>query len=163
MYLPMKLLHIVAVIAFLGNIATGLFWHIHAARTRDPRLLAHTVDGIIRSDRLFTIPGVVVIIGSGIMTAVSGGLPLLRTGWILWTLVLFGISGLVFMAFVGPLQRRLLALAQAGSGKGIFDYAGYAQVAKRWEFWGAVALLTPLAGLALMVLKPLLMAPGTLP
>ena len=35
MYLPMKLLHIVAVIAFLGNIATGLFWHVHAARTRD--------------------------------------------------------------------------------------------------------------------------------
>ena len=66
MYLPMKLLHIVAVIAFLGNIATGLFWHIHAARTRDPRLLAHTVDGIIRSDRLFTIPGVAVIITTGI-------------------------------------------------------------------------------------------------
>ena len=156
MYLPMKLLHIVAVIAFLGNIATGLFWHIHAARTRDPRLLAHTVEGIIKSDRLFTIPGVVVIIASGIMTAVSGGLPLLRTGWILWTLVLFGTSGLVFMAFVGPLQRQLLALAQAGSGKGVFDYAGYAVVAKRWEFWGAVALLTPLAGLMLMVLKPAL-------
>jgi uncharacterized membrane protein len=159
----MKLLHIVAVIAFLGNIATGLFWHMHAARTRDARLLAHTMDGIIRSDRLFTIPGVVVIIASGIITAVTGGLPLLRTGWILWTLVLFGISGLAFMAFVAPLQRRLLALAQAGSGKGSFDYAGYAIVARRWEFWGAVALLTPLAGLVLMVLKPVLLAPGTLP
>ena len=156
MYLPMKLLHIVAVIALLGNIATGLFWHMHAARTRDARLLAHTMDGIIRSDRLFTIPGVVVIIASGITAAVIGGLPLLRTGWILWTLVLFAISGLIFMALVGPLQRRLLALAQAGSGKEIFDYAGYALIAKRWEFWGAVALLTPVAGLMLMVLKPAL-------
>jgi len=156
MYLPLKLLHIVAVIAFLGNIATGLFWHMHAARTRDARLLAHTMDGIIRSDRLFTIPGVVVIIASGILTAVIGGLPLLRTGWILWTLVLFGISGLIFMAFVGPLQRRLLALAQAGAGNGDFDYEGYANVARRWEFWGAAALLTPAAGLVLMVLKPAL-------
>ncbi len=163
MYLPMKLLHIVAVIAFLGNITTGLFWHMHAARTRDARLLAHTMDGIIRSDRLFTIPGVVVIITTGILAAIAGGLPLLRTGWILWTLVLFGISGLAFMAFVAPLQKRLLALAQAGSGKGIFDYAGYAVVARRWEIWGAVALLTPLAGLVLMVLKPVLLAPGTLP
>lgn len=120
MYLLMKLLHIVAVIAFLGNIATGLFWHIHAARTRDSRLLAHTVDGIIKSDRLFTIPG------------------------------------LIFMAFVAPLQRRLLALAQAGSGPRSFDYAGYASVARRWEIWGAVALLTPAAGLVLMVLKPAL-------
>jgi len=156
MYLLMKLLHIVAVIAFLGNITTGLFWHIHAARTRDPRLLAHTVDGIIKSDRLFTIPGVVVIIATGVIVAVAGGFPLLRTGWILWTLVLFTLSGLMFMAFVAPLQRRLLALAQAGSGPGAFDYAGYHRVARRWEIWGGAALLTPAAGLVLMVLKPAL-------
>ena len=156
MYLLMKLLHLVAVIAFLGNITTGLFWHIHAARTRDPRLLAHTMDGIIRSDRLFTIPGVVVIITTGIVAAIVGGLPLLRTGWILWTLVLFALSGVIFMGFVAPLQRQLLALAQAGSGAKIFDYAGYALVARRWEVWGAAALLTPAAGLVLMVLKPAL-------
>ena len=155
MYLLMKLLHIIAVIAFLGNIATGLFWHIHAVRTRDPRLLAHTVDGIIRSDRLFTIPGVVVIVTTGIIVAVTGGLPLLRTGWILWTLVMFSISGLIFMAFVAPLQRQLLAIAQAGTS-GNFDYAAYMTIARRWEFWGAAALLTPLAGLVLMVLKPAL-------
>jgi uncharacterized membrane protein len=59
MYLLIKLLHITAVIAFIGNIAAGRFWHAHAARTRDPKLLAHTMDGIIRSDRLFTVPGVV--------------------------------------------------------------------------------------------------------
>ena len=156
MYLIIKLLHIIAVIAFLGNITTGLFWHIHAARTRDPRLLAHTMDGIIRSDRLFTIPGVVVIIATGIAIAVVGGLPLLRTGWILWTLVLFSLSGVIFMGIVAPLQRQLLALAQAGSGAKIFDYAGYALVARRWEIWGAAALLTPAAGLVLMVLKPAL-------
>ena len=156
MYLLMKLAHIVAVIAFLGNIATGLFWHIHAARTRDPRLLAHTMDGIIKSDRLFTIPGVVVIVSTGIAAAVVAGLPLLRTGWILWTLVLFTLSGLIFMAFVAPLQRQLLALAQGGSGHGNFDYAGYMKVARRWEIWGAAALLTSAAALMLMVLKPAL-------
>lgn len=155
MYLLMKLLHIVAVIAFLGNVTTGLFWHFHAARTRDPRLLAHTMDGIIRSDRLFTIPGVVVIIATGIATAVIGGFPLLRTGWILWTLVLFTASGLIFMGLVAPLQRQLLPLAQAGTA-GAFDYPGYQRLARRWEIWGAVALLTPAAGLVLMVLKPAL-------
>lgn len=156
MYLPLKLLHIVAVIAFLGNITTGLFWHMHAARTRDARLLAHTMEGIIRSDRLFTMPGVFVIIATGILAAITGGLPLLRTGWILWTLVLFATSGLIFMAFVAPMQRKLLALAQAGAAQASFDYAGYASLARRWEFWGAAALLTPVAGLALMVLKPAL-------
>ena len=75
MYLTLKLLHVVAVIIFLGNITTGLFWHAHAARTRDPKLLAHTMDGIIRSDRWFTLPGVVAIIVAGVALAVVRALP----------------------------------------------------------------------------------------
>ena len=97
MYRLFKLLHVTAVIAFLGNITTGLFWHAHAARTRDPKLLAHTMDGIIRSDRLFTVPGVIVIILTGVAAAMHGNFPILRTGWILWTLILFTVSGLIFM------------------------------------------------------------------
>ena len=154
MYLALKLLHVVAVIVFLGNIATGLFWHAYAARTRDPKLLAHTMDGIIRSDRLFTLPGVVLIIATGVGLAAYGHFPLLRTGWILWTLVLFAISGIVFGARVAPLQRELKGLAERGM-QGAFDYARYRALALRWEVWGAVALLTPVAGLALMVLKPI--------
>jgi hypothetical protein len=77
-----------------------------------------------------------VITASGLGAAIHGGLPILRTGWIARTLVLFTISGVVFAWRVAPLQRRLRALAL------------------HWEFWGAVALLAPVAGLALMVLKP---------
>ena len=154
MYLLIKLLHVIAVIVFLGNITTGLFWHAHAARTRDPGLLAHTMDGIIRSDRLFTIPGVIGIIVTGFATAGYGGLPVLRTGWIAWTLALFALSGLVFMIRVAPLQRQLLAFAVTGEQSGNFDYSRYRALAIRWEVWGAVALLTPFAGLVLMVLKP---------
>lgn len=154
MYLWMKLVHILAVVLFLGNIITGLFWHRHAERTRNPRLLAYTMDGIIRSDRLFTMPGVLVIIATGIFAAVQGGIPLLRTGWIAWTLLLFGISGVTFALRVAPLQRELRALADAGASSGSFSFDAYHRLAARWEIWGAVATVTPLAGLALMVLKP---------
>jgi uncharacterized membrane protein len=154
MYLLIKLLHIVAVIAFVGNITTGIFWHAHAARTRDPKLLAYTMGGIIRSDRVFTIPGVIGIIATGIAAAIYGNFPILRTGWILWTLILFILSGLIFMIRVAPLQRQLRALAEAAAQSGTFDYAHYRALAARWEVWGAAALLAPLAGLALMVLKP---------
>jgi uncharacterized membrane protein len=150
----LKLVHVIAVIAFLGNITTGLFWHSFAARTRDPRILAHTMGGIIRSDRLFTIPGVIGIVGAGIAAAVTGGYPLLGTRWILWTIVLFSISGLAFMLRVAPLQRELHALADAGTRAETFDYDRYHRLARRWEFWGGVALLTPVVGLFLMVLKP---------
>jgi uncharacterized membrane protein len=153
-YLWLKLIHLIAVIAFLGNITTGLFWHSHAARTRDPRILAHTMSGIIRSDRWFTIPGVVGILVGGIAAAVTGHYPILGTGWILWTIVLFSISGLAFMLRVAPLQRELHTLADAGARAGGFDYDRYHRLARRWEFWGGVALLTPVVGLFLMVLKP---------
>lgn len=153
MYLALKLLHVVAVIIFLGNITTGLFWHAHAARTRDPKLLAHTMDGIIRSDRLFTMPGVIGIIAAGVLLALYGHFPLLKTGWIFWTLVLFAVSGIVFGTRIAPMQRQLKAIAERGM-QGNFDYPRYRSLAIRWEVWGAVALLTPVAGLALMVLKP---------
>ena len=156
MYLWMKLLHILAVVMFIGNITTGVFWHRHAGRTRNPRLLAHAMDGVIRSDRLFTMPGILVIIATGIIAAVQGGLPLLRTGWIAWSLALFAISGLLFMFRVAPLQKQLRGLAEAGASSGSFDYEAYHRMALRWEIWGAGATLTPLLALALMVLKPAL-------
>jgi uncharacterized membrane protein len=149
-----KLLHVASVIAFLGNITTGLFWHAHAAATRDAKILAHTMDGIIRSDRLFTMPGITGIILFGTAAAMKRGLPILGTGWILWTIVLFAISGVLFSIRVAPLQRQLRALAASGAAAGSFDYAAYHAMARRWELWGAAALLTPLAGLAFMVLKP---------
>jgi uncharacterized membrane protein len=152
----MKLVHIAAVVIFLGNIVTGLFWHAHAARTRDPKLIAHIVEGIIASDRLFTVPGVVVIIAAGVVAAILGGFPLLRTGWIAWSLALFAVSGVAFMAKVAPLQRRMRDFARAGADSGLFDWDGYRALARAWELWGALATLTPIAALALMVLKPAL-------
>lgn len=154
MYALLKLLHVAAVVLFLGNITTGLFWHAHAARTREAKLLAHAMEGIIRSDRIFTMPSVIAIIITGVAAAIDGRLPLLRTGWIFWTLVLFAISGLVFALRVAPLQRRLHALARDGAASGRFAFAHYRALALRWELWGALALLTPAAGLVLMVLKP---------
>lgn len=152
MYLLLKLIHVVAVILFLGNIVTGLFWKAHADRTADPRIMAHAMAGIIRSDRWFTIPGVVVILAAGVGTAMAGGIPILGTPWVLWSLVLFAASGLAFMFQVVPLQRQILGIARAEP----FDAAWYKTVSWRWELWGFAALLTPVAALVLMVLKPAL-------
>jgi uncharacterized membrane protein len=153
-YLAMKTLHVLAVVLFLGNIITGLFWKAHGDRTSDPRIIAHTLDGIIRSDRWFTIPGVVLILGFGVAAAAIAGLPLLGTGWIWQSIALFAVSGLAFVLQVAPLQRRLQALAAAGAGGGPWDQVAYRRLSRQWEFWGAFALVTPLAALVLMVYKP---------
>jgi uncharacterized membrane protein len=155
-YLILKILHIVSVVMFLGNITTGIFWKKHADRTRDARIIAHALQGIIHSDRLFTIPGVFGIVIAGIGAAMSGHLPVLHTGWILWSLVLFPISGVAFSAWVAPLQSRMLKLMRAGAESGALDWPAYHALSRTWAFWGAVALLAPAAALVLMVLKPVL-------
>lgn len=154
MFLLLKLLHVMAVIAFLGNISTGLFWHAQAARSRDPRLLAQVMRGIISSDRWFTVPGVIGIIASGVAMAIIAGYPILGTDWIWSTLILFTVSGLIFMARVAPLQRQLCAVAEQAVPSASLDYASYRKLARRWELWGALSLAAPVAGLALMVFKP---------
>jgi uncharacterized membrane protein len=158
MYLLLKTVHVIAVVMFVGNIATGVFWKAHADRTRDPRLIAHALHGIIRSDRLFTVPGVLLIVAAGIAAAIVGELPILGTGWILWSIVLFSIAGIAFGARVAPLQRRMLSVANEGAGQEgrPMDWATYDRLSRDWAVWGALALLTPFAAIVLMVLKPVL-------
>jgi uncharacterized membrane protein len=154
LYLGFKVLHILAVVMFLGNITTGIFWKEYADRTRDPRIIAHALAGIIAADRLFTVPGVLLIVLGGVGAAMVAHLPLLRTGWIFWSLVLFALSGVAFMGWLVPIQRRMLKLMQAGAASGQPDWDAYHRLSRGWAFWGAVALLLPLAAMVLMVLKP---------
>jgi len=158
MYLFAKLLHVVAVILFLGNIITGLFWKFHAERAKDPKSIAEVFDGIIRSDRLFTLPGSIFIVAAGFWTAMIGGFPILGTGWILWSIVLFSISGVIFTLRIVPLQRSIRALAREGAASGQFDWPRYRALAHAWDVWGLAAMLTPVAAVVLMVLKPALPA-----
>jgi uncharacterized membrane protein len=155
-YLVLKAIHLFAVVMFLGNITTGLFWKAHADRTGDPRIIAHALDGIIRSDRWFTLPGALVIVVAGFAAAEVGGWAVFSQGWMWWSLILFGISGLVFATAVAPLQRRMRDLARSAATDEQLRAGGYRRLTLAWEAAGALALLTPFAAFVLMVLKPAL-------
>lgn len=99
------------------------------------------------------MPGVVGILMSGFAAAGLGQLPVLGTGWIFWSLLLFALSGIVFGVRVAPLQKRIRALAEGANGDGM-DWKAFDSQLRRWEAWGALALVTPLAAAVLMVLKP---------
>jgi uncharacterized membrane protein len=152
-YLLLKSLHILAVVLFLGNIITGVFWKAHGDRLGTLESRAQALDGVIRSDRWFTLPGVMAIILTGVALALTLGLPLLGTKWIAWSLVLFGISGATFSARVGPLQKKLLANVRAGMG-GAWNESEYRALSRAWQAWGWLATGAPVIALALMVFKP---------
>jgi uncharacterized membrane protein len=149
-YLILKAIHLLAVVAFLGNIVTGLFWMRFARKTNDTRIVHHTAAGIIASDRLFTIPGVIIITAGGFASAIYGGIPLLRTGWIFWPILLFSLSGLFFAFKVVPLQVRMRKHLETGEG---FTWKGFDALLKQWEFWGFMAVITPIISFFMMILK----------
>ena len=153
MYVALKVLHIVSVVLFLGNIITGVFWKLHADRSGELRVREQAILGLIRSDNVFTVPGVLLIVATGVALALIAHLPLLRTFWIVSSLVLFGVSGLAFALKVGPLQKKLLANTRAGI-TGSWNQAEYAALSKSWAIWGAVATAAPLVAVFLMVMKP---------
>jgi uncharacterized membrane protein len=152
-YLTLKALHIVGVVLFLGNIITGVFWKVHADRLGDLAARAQALDGIIKADRWFTVPGVLLIIATGISMALLAHLPMLGTLWIAAALALFGVSGLSFGIAVGPLQKKMLANVRAGI-TGTWDETQYNSLSRAWGFWGLIATAAPLIALVLMVVKP---------
>lgn len=154
MYVAFKILHVFAVVIFLGNLITGILWKVSADRTRNPVIIHHTVAGLIRADRWFTIPGVLLILIGGFGAAVVGGLPLVRTRWILAGIILFTISGVSYMARVVPVQRRMLTVARAGVDSGTLDWGQYGALTRSWNVWGTIALLAPLLALVAMIAKP---------
>ncbi len=152
-YLILKVVHLLAVVAFLGNIATGLFWMKFAVRTDDLKIIQHTASGIIASDRLFTIPGVIIITAGGFGAALYAGIPLLKTGWIFWPIILFSLSGVFFAYKVVPLQSKMKRYLAASISNNNFEKNKFTGLLKQWEFWGFLALVTPVISFFMMILK----------
>jgi len=152
LYLSLKSLHVVSVVLFLGNIVTGVFWKAHGDRG-DLAARRQALTGLIAADRVFTLPTVLAIIATGIANALLAHIPILGTPWILWSIILFGVSGAVFGARVGPLQKKLLANVEAGMA-GNWNESAYRELSTQWLFWGWVATGAPLIVVFLMVFKP---------
>ena len=152
-YSYLKLLHLIPVMMFLGNIVTGLFWMRFAVKTRNLTTINFAMKSIIKLDKYFTIPGVIIITAGGILTAVYGHLPILRTGWIFWSIIMFSASGLVFSIKLIPLQKKLYKLTLNAEASADFDWRNFGKIYFAWDKWGLIALLTPLAAFIMMVLK----------
>ena len=148
-----KLIHLFAVMIFLGNIITGLFWMRFSVKTKELNIIRHTMKVIMKLDRYFTIPGVIIITAGGIMAAIFGHFPILRTGWIFWSIVLFSISGLAFAFKVAPLQKKIYNLTLVKENSTDFDWVKFDKVYLEWDIWGIIAVITPLAAFVMMTLK----------
>lgn len=142
-----------AVMLFLGNIIMGLFWMRLAVKTRDLGIMNFTMKGIREGDKFFTIPGVIIITAFGFFAAIAGRHPILGTGWILWSIVMFSISGLIFSMRIAPLQKKIFELTLNKSNMTDAEWGLFKKWYMDWDIWGLVAIMTPIAAFVMMTLK----------
>lgn len=148
------LIHLLGVVLFFSNAVAAIFWKGRAERSQDGAIVAHTFRTLNAGDRWITPIAVVLILGSGVVLALVARLPLLGTGWVMWSSVAFLGSGASFVAGVLPLQLRLAAWATERSGRGDFDWESYRREARGWSRWAHISLSLAFLALAIMVTKP---------
>lgn len=154
-YRLLVLLHLFGVIAFSSNAVAAFFWQGRATASGDARVVAHAFATLMKGDRWITPLSTVAILASGLGLSSAAGLSLLGTGWILWSMAAFAASGLVFVARVLPLQRRLAAWTAAAEN---LDWPRYRRESRRWSHWAHASLGLALVAVAIMVLRPSLPA-----
>ena len=145
----LTVMHLLAVVIFLGNITVGIFWMHYAAKTKDFKFISQTTKGIIKADRLFTLPSAALLLIAGLGLAMHQKMSIFGTGWILGTLIMFTISGFAFSAKLAPLQRKIYAYTSGEKA----DWNEFSKMLKRWDFWGLVALISPFLAFLMMILK----------
>ena len=152
-----NLLHIVGVILFFAGFFGALLSQRFVDRTRDPRIVAHTFKIMNFNDRWLTPVSIVLILIGGFGAASRAGLSVVQTGWIFWSLVLFGISGVIFLALALPLQHKIEEMATSGQDE--FDWAAYGHLSRSWSRWAHLAFVAVVVALVMMVFKPYLPVP----
>lgn len=140
-------LHLLGAILLFGTYITAFTTKTFGERTRDPRVLRHVYHLMNGVDSVLTPVSVVILLTSGLALAVRAGIPILETGWLAWSLTLFGVTGALFVARTLPIQRRLERILADEEP----DLAAYDRLARRWIGWAGTSLLLTIVILYLMI------------
>jgi uncharacterized membrane protein len=151
MYDVAKYLHITGIVLLMGNITVTAIWKFFADRDGRPEVLGFAQKLVTYTDWSMTLWGVALTMGSGYFMAFSAGYTL-NEGWLLWSQILFLLSGLIWLLVLVPIQMTQARLAKAFAP----DDAGeqYRALSRRWLVWGLVATAPLVAATWLMVAKP---------
>ncbi|MEX1250053.1 MAG: DUF2269 domain-containing protein [Hyphomonas sp.] len=146
-----KFLHVTGVAMLMGNITVTAIWKFFADRDGRPEVLSYAQKMVTYTDWSMTVWGVVLIIGGGYFMAISAHYPL-GQGWLLWSQILFVLSGLIWILAIVPIQVKQARLAKAFAKGDVGEV--YRSLSRRWLAWGLVSTFPLLVATWLMVVKP---------
>lgn len=147
-----KSLHILGAVLFLGNIIITGIWMFLAEKSKNVPVIQFATKAVNWMDVFFTAPGAAMILLSGLVQAPHHG-GVYTQSWILMGLILFSLSGVIWLIFLIPDQHRLINLSHQLTKTGKLP-TRFFQVLHRWYFWGILATILPIISLIVMILKP---------
>lgn len=145
-------LHLIGVVLFLGNIITATFWKIRADLTKDSVVIHSAVKNVLLADYIFTIPGLALIIVSGSIMAARAGMPMAGFNWLMLSLILLAITGIIWSVILIPMQFKMIRYSAECIESGTISKA-YHDSSRSWAVFGIAATLLPFVILYLMVTK----------
>jgi len=144
----LKIIHVLCACLFLGNVIVSGIWAAMAERTRNHTIIQFSNRLVLITDLMFTATGAIGVVLTGHLMAGQYGGDTAHP-WITWSYILFGVSGLIWMLVLVPIQFKQRLLLQRTTQ----ITSEYLQLSRVWQISGAVATVLPLPILYLMVTK----------
>lgn len=151
-YLVIKWLHILSATLMFGTGFGTAFYMFCANRSHDVRAIAVVVKYVVLADWLFTTPAAIFQPISGLYMAYYAGFPL-SAGWLVWSLVLYGIAGACWLPVLW-LQSRMRDMAQQAVRDDTDLPPRYWRYERFWTLLGIPAFSGLIVVYYLMVVKP---------
>jgi len=146
----LKVVHILAVVVLLGNLLMAPFWRKRLVALGGVQARAVANRSVRVADLIFTLPGWVVVLATGIMLIIYRGM---QGGWLHLSLLLF-LGWLIFWHML-VLRARKAMIAQAEEvASGGQAPPELAQHERQWQQWSYLAAGIALLILILMVVQP---------
>jgi len=150
----LKVIHIAGVVILMGNMVIGPLWITYAINSKENNIIHFAMKTICWADIYFSIPGVIVVLISGLMLAPTwGGYD--KTSWITASLILLALSGIPAIPTLRA-QYKLYRLSYESVQNNKLEKIEFNRAMWIWSVWGTIAIILPLVSFVFMITKPTL-------
>jgi uncharacterized membrane protein len=153
LYFVLKFLHIIGASVLLGTGAGIAFFMLVAHLGKKAAVIAGVARIVVIADFIFTATAVVAQPITGVLLAKTLGYPLLTEGWIVWSIILYLITGAFWLPVVW-MQMRMRDLAVQALEGGTPLPRSYHKLFWLWFAFGFPAFAAVMAIFWLMITRP---------
>ena len=147
-----RVVHVLAVVVLLGNLLMAPFWRKRLAALGGAPARAAANRSVRVADLIFTLPGWVVVLATGIVMIITRGWPRPH-GWLDLSLLLFLGWLVLWHVLVLRARKAMVVQADEAAGGGQAS-AELAQHERQWQRWSYLSAALVVLILILMVTQP---------